>query len=705
MFPNAAGRVKCVVRWFCATATATLIAACGNGVSTTGSGTGPGSGEGGATPVPTARIESISPVMPSVGQAVSFAGSGSGRTIQYSWDFGDGATAQGAEATHTYAASGTFAVTLSVTDGSGQKAFATSQVIVEASATAPSAPRIVVDAGQALVGVAKGMQATSVDPNGNMLTYSWNFGDGATAMGQRVIHTYASAGTFTITVLATNQAGASASATTQLAVTGTTVPEGPPSPPSILAPGVVRLNTPARFVGFSQSLDGSALDYVWHFSGDTFTAAGQVVQNTFLNASQQATATLTVTDARGNSASAAATVIVLPLEPPHSVVVHGPLETVVGEAVGFSASVENPEGNPLAYQWDFGDGTTSTEAAPFHAYAAQGQHRVSVTVDDPQTGSATGSMTLYVADKSPVEDLVCAGQASGAGWCIAPALPIGNTALNAVSFANARSGWIVGENGGVVHSTDGGITWTSQLTAPAGQVGVSAVDNDHAWVLNRNGEVLRTTDGGVNWNPIPTRAPFGLTAIRFADPVHGWAVGQGEGIVATTDGGATWAVQNSDSSKPALKRVDFVDVNHGWVVSTGGYVMRTEDGGRSWSTVFRAPDGIALADVSFSDTLHGWVVGLSGTLMQTTDGGATWVTGAAPTSESIVAVKFVSPSVGWIVTETGFIFRTGDAGSSWAAQNTPTQTTGLPAMDAANANNAWIVSAGGSYLITVTGGQ
>ncbi|MFM0642426.1 PKD domain-containing protein [Paraburkholderia metrosideri] len=703
MFSDEAGWAKRIGHWLGAFATVALIAACGSSVSTTG--TGPGSGSGEDTPVPTAQIGSISPAMPSVGQVVSFAGSGSGQNIQYAWDFGDGATAQGAEATHTYAVSGTFAITFSVTDGSGQKARATSQVIIEAVATAPSAPQIMVAPGQALVGVAKGMQATSVDPNGEMLTYGWNFGDAATATGQNVTHTYASVGTFTVTVIATNQTGASATATAQLTVTSAPVPEGPPSPPTILAPPAVRLNTPAKFVGISESLDGSALDYVWHFSGDTFTATGPVVQHNFLNVSQQATATLTVTDSRGNSASAAATVMVLPLEPPHSVVVRGPLEAVVGEAVGFSASVENPEGNPLAYQWDFGDGTTSTEVAPSHTYSAQGQHTVSVTIDDQLTGSATGSMTLFVAGTGPVDELECAGQARGAGWCIAPTLPIGNTALNAVSFANARSGWIVGENGGVVHSTDGGITWTSQLTTPSGQIGVSAADNDHAWVLNRNRQVLRTTDGGTTWNAIPTGAPFGLTAIRFVDPAHGWAVGQSEGIVATTDGGTTWVVQNSNTSKPALNRLDFVDVNNGWAVSAGGYVMQTGDSGQSWNTVFQAASGIALADVSFSDTLHGWVVGTSGTLMQTTDGGTTWVAGSAPTSESIVAVKFVSPSVGWIVTETGFIFRTEDAGISWTAQNTPTQTTGLPAIDAANANNAWIVSAGGSYLITVTGGN
>lgn len=704
MQSNMLGWAKRIERWLGVFAVAMLLAACG------GSPSSPGAGEeednGRTPPAPTAQIESIAPATPAAGQSVRFAGSGSGHNIQYAWDFGDGATAQGAEAAHAYATGGTFAVTLRVTDGNGQQAIATSQVVVENVVVPPSAPKIQVDPGQAEVGIAKGMQAVSIDPNGGPLTYTWNFGDGAIATGQSVTHTYAVEGTFTISVVATNQAGASATATADITVTALPDVVGPPSTPSIFAPPLVRMKTLAQFSGTSESADGSPLNYVWSFSGDTFSPRGPVVEHTFLTTSGISVATLTVTDVHGNSAAASATVTVLPPEPPHSVVVHGPQEAIVGEAVNFSASVENPEDNPLTYQWDFGDGATSTDVAPSHTYTAEGQHTVSVTITDPLTGSTAGSMTLLVTDTSPTDDLKCAGLPVGTGWCIAPPLPIGGmTALNDVSFANARSGWIVGQNGSVVHTTDGGFTWTLQLTGPAGQIGVSAVDNNHAWVLNHNGQVLRTTDAGDTWSTTTTGAPFGLTAIRFVDQSHGWAVGQGEGIISTSDGGATWTVRNRNTSKPALNRLDFVDVNHGWAVSAGGYVLRTNNGGQSWDTVFQAASGIALNGVSFSDTQHGWVAGSAGTLMKTTDGGATWITGNAPTTEWIRAVKFVSPSVGWIVTETGFIFHTDNAGNSWTAQNTPAQTTGVPAIDSVNANNAWIVSAGGSYLVTITGGN
>ncbi len=86
---------------------------------------------------PIAIIE-VNPTKVVVDEEVTFDGSGTlinanpeGATaVKYEWDFGDGETANGAEVTHTYTRTGTFKVTLTVTDSAGRKGSATESVKV-----------------------------------------------------------------------------------------------------------------------------------------------------------------------------------------------------------------------------------------------------------------------------------------------------------------------------------------------------------------------------------------------------------------------------------------------------------------------------------------------------------------------------------------------------------------------------------------------
>jgi PKD repeat protein len=86
---------------------------------------------------PIAIIE-VNPTKVVVDEEVTFDGSGTlinavpegAAAVKYEWNFGDGETATGAQATHTYTRIGTFKVTLTVTDSAGRKGSATESVKV-----------------------------------------------------------------------------------------------------------------------------------------------------------------------------------------------------------------------------------------------------------------------------------------------------------------------------------------------------------------------------------------------------------------------------------------------------------------------------------------------------------------------------------------------------------------------------------------------
>jgi PKD repeat protein len=137
------------------------------------------------------------------------------------WNWGDG-TANGTTAnmSHQFTGAGTFTVTLTLTDGWGRSASTTRPVtFVEPATNAAPVPVIGVPTCVARVCTFSGVG--SADPNGDGFTYTWNWGDG-TVNGTGVnpaAHTFAAAGTFTVTLTVTDWWGDAASTTRQVTVT------------------------------------------------------------------------------------------------------------------------------------------------------------------------------------------------------------------------------------------------------------------------------------------------------------------------------------------------------------------------------------------------------------------------------------------------------------------------------------------------------
>jgi PKD repeat protein len=143
------------------------------------------------------------------GLSVSFDTIGSsdpdGNVASYAWDFGDNQSGTGGSPTHDYANPGTYTVTLTVTDNDG----ATDSVTHDVTVTTPP-PNVNPTAAftPTPTGLAVSFDGSgSSDPDGNIVSYAWNFGDGWTGSGVFTSHTYAAAGTYTVTLTVTDNDG------------------------------------------------------------------------------------------------------------------------------------------------------------------------------------------------------------------------------------------------------------------------------------------------------------------------------------------------------------------------------------------------------------------------------------------------------------------------------------------------------------------
>jgi len=174
---------------------------------------------GTSQPQPEPRIAMSVQASPTVGSpplSVHFAGGGitsSGSWSSFAWDFGDGTTGTGAAIDHVYTAPGNYLVTLTAIDASGQVGQATVQItalsganqlpiasIVATPNRGPAPLRVILDAGR------------SYDPDGTIVGYGWDLGDGSTRTGEIVEHVYVDPGPYIVTLTVTDDLLATATA-------------------------------------------------------------------------------------------------------------------------------------------------------------------------------------------------------------------------------------------------------------------------------------------------------------------------------------------------------------------------------------------------------------------------------------------------------------------------------------------------------------
>ena len=229
----------------------------------------------------------------------------------------------------------------------------------------------------------------STDPDGTIVAWSWQFGDGGTSELQNPQHTFATAGMFDVTLTVTDDGGATDDAVRQVSVTPQN--QGP------TASFTVECDLLAcTFTDLSTDSDGTVVGWNWSF-GDGSTSEQQNPLHTYASGSTYSV-TLTVTDDRGGTGQAQQQVT--PNEKPLADFSF----LCTGRVCQFADLSTDPDGSITARSWSFGDGAVSTAPNPSHTYAADGDYDVRLIVTDNASAKDTVTKTVSVVqpNQSPV---------------------------------------------------------------------------------------------------------------------------------------------------------------------------------------------------------------------------------------------------------------------------------------------------------------
>jgi len=219
---------------------------------------------------------------------------------------------------------------------------------------------------------------------------------------------------------------------------------------------------------------------------------------------------------------------------------------------------------------------------------------------------------------------------------------------------DADHAWAVGDRSILTSTSDGGKTWRARKMAMEADLSggeslaaadpvlydVRFTDAQSGWVVGEFGKILHTTDGGETWHEQEKTLMEGtgifdvldlptLYGVYMTDAQRGVAAGIEGHIARTADGGQRWSFDQLEVEYPLIDplfRIVELPNGDGWAVGAAGEVVRRPPGETAWKRAKLGQDVLTwLRGLSFSDAQNGWMVGGFGLIYRTTDGGKSWL--------------------------------------------------------------------------------
>jgi PKD repeat protein len=304
------------------------------------------------------------------GLSVLFTDKSAGTPTGWFWDFGDGKSSTAKSPSHVYSQAGTYTVELTIVNAFGVRD-STSKFVALSLGDPPVAD---FDAQTA------GLKVLFTDAStGKPTSWSWDFGDGAGSTAQNPTHTYSQAGSFTVTLRASNAGGSSTKSKV------VTVSLGDP-PKAAFDAQVNGFN-----VVFTDQSTGKPTSWVWDF-GD---GAGSTAQNPSYTYARAGTYTVSLTASNVAGLSRATKLVTIASSSP-------PVADFCFKRNGLTVIfTDGSAQSPTSWSWDFGDCASqastckSTAQNPGHSYVQAGTYAVSLTVANA-AGQSTRSKFVQV---------------------------------------------------------------------------------------------------------------------------------------------------------------------------------------------------------------------------------------------------------------------------------------------------------------------
>ncbi|MFC1670562.1 YhjD/YihY/BrkB family envelope integrity protein [Spirochaetota bacterium] len=186
------------------------------------------------------------------------------------------------------------------------------------------------------------------------------------------------------------------------------------------------------------------------------------------------------------------------------------------------------------------------------------------------------------------------------------------------------------------------------------------------WIIGDEGILLKTTDRGETWH-IHKFDDFKFNDIHMTSRRRGFATTDNGLLFKTKDGAENWTISNWEDIT-SFTKIKFYN-NQGIITGNNGYILRSNDYGNNWekeqinSAKYR-DRWVTLNNVFFISENTIWLVGSDGTILLSIDGGKKWKSKRFSETNYYTAI-FLNKKTGFVAGNKGEIIFTEDMGKKW----------------------------------------
>jgi photosystem II stability/assembly factor-like uncharacterized protein len=278
------------------------------------------------------------------------------------------------------------------------------------------------------------------------------------------------------------------------------------------------------------------------------------------------------------------------------------------------------------------------------------------------------------------------------------------TSMSLMQYADAND-FVVSASHRFYVTHDAGKTFTRVLGADPRDAGAGTAagfffDSKHGKFATSHGAILSTADGGRTWTrndyPVNSGTPV---ALHFVSATEGWLLLDGK-LEHTTDAGASWSMPLINSAMAGVQGMSWADATHAWAWTYGG-LFGTADGGKTWTQLASPNVNSGVTSAVMTGALTGVANAGYGSYLTTQDGGLTWqaATGAvgygtlvAGAGQTVWSLSYAS-------------MRSKDGGRTWQAAGPASSSGAITGLAFADDLHGWMITTTGAVLHTIDGGD
>ena len=301
----------------------------------------------------------------------------------YYWVFGDNGNSTIQNPSHAYTNSGIYTIKEVVTTSKGCR----DSLIKTSYITVNSTPIVNFSMSNGCINSAISFIDNSAVTSGTITTWNWNFGDGTNSNTQNAIHTYTTAGTYTVILNVSTNQGCSSTLTKTITISSKPIVNFTADNLIGCSPLVV------TFTNSTTNINGST--YVWNF-GDGGISNLQNPVHTYTTSGLYMIKLLASVVGGCSDSLIKTSYITVNSSPTASFSISN---GCVNSAINFSDNSSITSGTITSWNWNFGDGTNSNTQNAMHTYTAAGTYTVILNISTSQGCSSILTKTITISNK------------------------------------------------------------------------------------------------------------------------------------------------------------------------------------------------------------------------------------------------------------------------------------------------------------------